>query len=962
MRLDRFHHGAGIGEVDRLGQLHADVLLQAGDQTVELLDEGRDARLHQRRDRAGEQVDGGLLAAAQAGAVAAGHRVVVVLVEQQGLQCADLLVQAVDAAEFLRRARQVEPELPVLAQGFDGLGRLGHHLQGIVFANLDALGAALAGVGIDGDREQAAGTLRLLLAIGPVRLGGGKLEAAQRVLQQFEFSGQALAVLALRRVFSEGLGDGPFIDGAHIQAILVELALQLLLDGADRFAQETGRPAAQFDLLHRGVEHVGDLGHQARDGGIGALGIAVAAGGAVLGDPFRMLEANLGHVAEHAGDGGNHGHADEGIDQVVRALAADVKVAGRLPEAVDIGGAAVAFRLLLEHLGQDDLALQHHLASTDLHHLGRDFLQFFITAPDHAQVVFDHALALLAELVVELAFDGLEQGVLGETGPLHDVGRMEERALEHVALHAQLQVGVGGLVAGDLEGIQIEHPDALLDDGLLDMDREGGPDLVGGRQIALDDEHAALGQAGDGVGVQKDLRVGRQHHVDVGVFAVDADRFRRGRQVIGRRLAFLLGAIFRIRLDVPAEQLEQGHGQILACGHRAPATDRVHTHGDGALGHQVGILGAAQGQLVDARIGLLDVLDLDFLLGIGRLFAGELHGQIIERALGAGRQHVLDGGDQAFRLQVARAQAVAAGVQARHVARPAECSIAGIGFLTFLSETVLHALVDRGAHFAHQRQVFGQRLIGTLQHRDALLAFQDMAQHIAREGTEHGDVCNANPDLAVLAQPVGHGLGLHGHGTHADDDVVGIVATVGLDAVITAAGQFGEFLDALVGDFRNVLEEVGTLGRHGLHVGILVGHCAGGHGRIDVPDGRHAAALRAVDDLLSRRRGVDDVVRITQELGHQRLLGHQHRLDQMGGEEAVHADDGRGQRQFGGLARDHVQVGGSLGVLGEDLDESGVVDAVEVVVGAMHVEGGLGDRPAAHVEHVGQTLADRAIE
>jgi hypothetical protein len=40
---------------------------------------------------------------------------------------------------------------------------LGDHLQGVVLADVHAQGAALAGVGVDGDGKQAAGALGLLL-------------------------------------------------------------------------------------------------------------------------------------------------------------------------------------------------------------------------------------------------------------------------------------------------------------------------------------------------------------------------------------------------------------------------------------------------------------------------------------------------------------------------------------------------------------------------------------------------------------------------------------------------------------------------------------------------------------------------------------------------------------------------------------------------------------------------------
>jgi hypothetical protein len=119
---------------------------------------------------------------------------------------------------------------------------------------------------------------------------------------------------------------------------------------------------------------------------------------------------------------------------------------------------------------------------------------------------------------------------------------------------------------------------------------------------------------------------------------------------------------------------------------------------------------------------------MDFVLRVRRI-AHEVDGQVEELAVGAAGQHVLDGADQAFRLQVARTQAIAAGVQARHVS-DGITGVAGIGLgarrLVVLHRAVFQALAHRGAHFAHQRQVFRQRLVGALQHRHALLAFQNL--------------------------------------------------------------------------------------------------------------------------------------------------------------------------------------------------------------------------------------------
>jgi hypothetical protein len=85
---------------------------------------------------------------------------------------------------------------------------LRHHLQCIVVAHIHAEGAALAGVGIDGDREQATATFFLLLFLRPVRFGGGKFEAADTVAQQVQFDFQACAFVTRRRVLRESFSDG----------------------------------------------------------------------------------------------------------------------------------------------------------------------------------------------------------------------------------------------------------------------------------------------------------------------------------------------------------------------------------------------------------------------------------------------------------------------------------------------------------------------------------------------------------------------------------------------------------------------------------------------------------------------------------------------------------------------------------------------------------------------------------
>ena len=67
-----------------------------------------------------------------------------------------------------------------------------HRLQRVVVADLDALHAALAGVGVDGDREQPAATRALLLGLGVEGPGEREAEVAELLAEQLEL-GRELA-------------------------------------------------------------------------------------------------------------------------------------------------------------------------------------------------------------------------------------------------------------------------------------------------------------------------------------------------------------------------------------------------------------------------------------------------------------------------------------------------------------------------------------------------------------------------------------------------------------------------------------------------------------------------------------------------------------------------------------------------------------------------------------------------
>ncbi len=96
-----------------------------------------------------------------------------------------------------------------------------------------------------------------------------------------------------------------------------------------------------------------------------------------------------------------------------------------------------------------------------------DFMDFIKTTMHNPQVIVDHVLPLAAELFVELIFNGAEQGFLIEIGLFHHMRGSEKGALEGDALHTELQLGIGGLFTGDLEGIDVEDMNVIVDDVAL---------------------------------------------------------------------------------------------------------------------------------------------------------------------------------------------------------------------------------------------------------------------------------------------------------------------------------------------------------------------------------------------------------------------------------------------------------------------------------------------------------------
>ena len=177
-RLHRHHGVAALGsrlEVGAGGEQLARRGVERRDELVQLRDMPLHPRLHRGEDGRDDQVDGGLLAAAHAGAVAAHHRAVGGLLEQQRRQDADPLVDVRHVDEAVVGVGEPLPDLPVAPQLRQRGVVLPDRHQRAIGTHVDAEVAALAGLGVDRDREQPAGALRLPLR--PRRRTGGSAPA-----------------------------------------------------------------------------------------------------------------------------------------------------------------------------------------------------------------------------------------------------------------------------------------------------------------------------------------------------------------------------------------------------------------------------------------------------------------------------------------------------------------------------------------------------------------------------------------------------------------------------------------------------------------------------------------------------------------------------------------------------------------------------------------------------------------
>lgn len=163
---------------------------------------------------------------------------------------------------------------------------------------------------------------------------------------------------------------------------------------------------------------------------------------------------------------------------------------------------------------QDGFLTSHVIESLLLPERELHFDHFIVTAADNAQVVLNHAIAELAELLLQLLTNPLEQTRLVEAFLLGKGRSAEERTHEGSALHAVAQLDVARFIIRDLETIQCEHAQFFRDDVALCAGRQVTPDVCR-RLVALNHEHAAFTQAGQRIRMAEHVWIRRQHHVDM---------------------------------------------------------------------------------------------------------------------------------------------------------------------------------------------------------------------------------------------------------------------------------------------------------------------------------------------------------------------------------------------------------------------------------------------------------------
>ena len=951
-------HGArgrrGCVEIRARGEELARLCVQRFDEAIERRDVFRDARLHGRVDRRHDEMHGGLLTAPHARAVAADHRAVDVLLQQQRRQHADTLVDIRDIDEPVGRVRQALPQRPVAAKLLELPLVLPQRHERTVGTHGHAEVAALARLRIHRNREKAAAALLLRLDGVEERLRPRQRELRQALLDDGELLVRLRASIGLPPHL---VGDGRVRAGERRRhrerRVLREQTLRFLRPRFRDRPQPVQRRAVRRDL-DRGGQHLLDAVHEARNGRVRTLRPALTAARALLGDESGHLETNAAHVAHRPGRRGHCADGGERIGDAVLAEGADR--AHLLPEPSGIADAGLGIRYVEQR--RDVRHNARLLALVD--RARRNGLHLIVPAADHTQVVFDDVPATMAELFLELLAYALEYLRLGRPLARDQRRRAEERTEERRTLHPVAHLDIGGFLSRDRERVEDVELDVPFEDRRARAGWQRAPERVGG-EVALDHEHAAVGESVERVAVTEHIRVGRQDDVDVFELAVQQDRVVREHGVERGRLALLLRAVLRVRLDLEPEQLERGHREVLAHRDRAPAAHRMDANRGRSLRQQIGGFRPRERQLLQVRIALEEFLLPDLEFWNSRAFAHELDAEVELTAPCAVGQHVLHRRDEVAGLEVAAAETETTREELGHLVRTNRRQ-PGVRQRAGEAPSVLDGLRHCRADLAEDRRVHRERLVGAFQHHDAALAGEERRDEVGRKRAEHREVQHADLQPAHVAQVVGHRHGVRHDGALADDQPLRVVGAMATRSRVAAAGELRVLLERAVGERRDVVEIERALGGHALGIALLVLHHTEHRRIVQVEHFRDAAPHLTEHEALRRRRRFDAVGGIAEIRLDERRLRQLQALDDVAREESVLRANPGIERQLGNPVRDEVQVGRLLHVPREDLEEAGVVDRVIVVVAGVHVERVLGHRARRDIEHVREALADRGVE
>ena len=365
--------------------------------------------------------------------------------------------------------------------------------------------------------------------------------------------------------------------------------------------------------------------------------------------------------------------------------------------------------------------------------------------------------------------------------------RAEERAEEGRALHPVAHLDVGRLLPRDRERVEHVELDVPLADRRARAGRQRAPERVR-REVALDHEHAAVGEPVERIAVAEHVRVGREHDVDVLQLAVQQDRVVREHRVERRRLPLLLGAVLRVRLDLEPEQLERRHREVLAHRDRAPAAHRMDAHRGRSLRQQV----RDRQRRAATAPSRADSCRRASPARSGASGCACLRGRTRRRGRTAGgprrpaacsrprpRCRRAAGRGCRVRSSPSRSRAPAS---ARSAGRPA-CA-AG-----WRAAAVLDRLRHRRADLAQHRRVDRQRLVGALQHHDALLSGEQLRER--SDGNGRNIVRFSTPTFSPRASRrwSATAIGVRHHRALADDHPLRVLEPMAADTRVAASGE-----------------------------------------------------------------------------------------------------------------------------------------------------------------------------